>query len=107
MTYNSEDSSKSCTQYMPESDDTVNFTMVCTFDVRKNVIINDMELVIKSLTDAAIQESSKAKVTVVEKNKSGNNFWIIMKTETTDFPNDPKPESDLYYICGMNKRKTH
>lgn len=103
MTYNFEDSSKSFTQYLPESDEPANFTLACTIEVRKNIVMPDMELLIKSLSDVAIQESAKAKVTVIEKNTKEKNFWVIMKTETSDFPNDPKPESDLYYIYQGNQ----
>ena len=96
--YNVEDSTMSLTQIIPQSETTTSWTIAGTIRVSKKLAFTDISLAIKSYTDAAIKESAKAKVTILEKSDSSKNYWIILKTETPDFPNDPNPESDLYYI---------
>jgi hypothetical protein len=45
-----------------------------------------------------LQESPLAKFAVVEKDSSANNFWVIFKVDNPSFPNDPLPESQLWYV---------
>ncbi|MEO8771213.1 MAG: hypothetical protein ABI402_14055 [Ferruginibacter sp.] len=64
----------------------------------KDIVTPNLDLILKSYTKGALKESPKAKFTVLERDDSTKNFWVIFKVETTDFPDDPIPESQLWYI---------
>ena len=97
--YNVEDSTMSLTQIIPQSETATSWTIAGTIRVSKKLVVPNISSVIESYSNAALKESAKAKVTVLEKSDSSKTYWIILKTETSDFPNDPNPESDLIYIC--------
>jgi hypothetical protein len=40
---------------------------------------------------------------VIEKNDTAKNVWVLFKVETASFPNDPVPESQLYYAIQGDK----
>ncbi|RDC63921.1 tetratricopeptide repeat protein [Adhaeribacter pallidiroseus] len=44
------------------------------------------------------QNSSKAKLTFIEKNEAVKNPWILFMIEAPNFKNDKKPESQLWYV---------
>jgi len=46
---------------------------------------------------SSLAESPDAKLTLLEKDDTAKNIWIIFKVETPRFPDDPVPESQLYY----------
>lgn len=95
---NTDDSTASFVQIIPENESTSNWTIAVTIRITKNAVAPNLDLIIKAYTESALKESSKAKVTVVERNDSTKHFWVLLKTETTDFPNDPIPESDFWFI---------
>ena len=35
---------------------------------------------------------------IIEKDSTSKNFWAIFKVENPSFPNDPLPESQLWYV---------
>ena len=63
----------------------------------KNTKITKTEQVVEMYRQSSLKESPKAKLTVLESNDTTNNIWVLFKIETPSFPNDPKPESQLYY----------
>lgn len=44
------------------------------------------------------QNAPDAVLTLIEKNDTGKNHWILFKIEAPRFTNDVKPESQLYYV---------
>ena len=44
------------------------------------------------------EESPKAKITILERNDTVKHFWALYKVETSNFPNDPIPESQITYL---------
>lgn len=66
--------------------------------VKNNFHVSDIDQVIDQFRKSALQQSSNAKFKVLEKKENTKNFWTIFKAETSSFPNDPNPESQLWFI---------
>ena len=69
----------------------------------KNTIVPDVDIIIKIYEEATLKESPLAKLTILEKSKEGEGIWVLFKVETPSFPNDPKPESQLWYVIQGEK----
>ena len=95
---NIEDSSAAFIQFIPEKENVSNWTISGSLRTTKKLVAPNLDLIIQSYTRSALKESSKAKITVIERNDSTKNIWVLLKVETSDFPNDPVPESDFWYI---------
>lgn len=95
---NTTDSLSSFTQVIPDNENASNWTISGSLRTTKNLVAPNLDLIIQSYTKSALRESSKAKVTVIERNDSTKNIWVLLKVETSDFPNDPVPESDFWFI---------
>jgi len=63
----------------------------------KNTKIESTDQVVEMYRQSSQKESPKAKLTVIEDNNKVKNIWVLFKVETPSFPNDPNPESQLYY----------
>lgn len=95
---NTNDSSRAFMQVIPESESPATWTIAGTLLTTKNLIAPNLDLIIQSYTNASLKESSKAMITVIERNDTAKNTWVLLKVETPSFPNDPIPESDFWYI---------
>jgi hypothetical protein len=84
-------------EIIPGKENIEKWTMLGTMMSIKNTRISTTDQVIEMYRQTSLKESSKAKLTVIEKNDTVKNVWTIFKIETPSFPNDPKPESQLYY----------
>ncbi|MGE5108295.1 MAG: hypothetical protein ACM3H8_12165, partial [Sphingobacteriales bacterium] len=94
---NQEDNTTHFIEIIPGKENINKWTMLGTMMSLKNVKISSTDQVVQMYTESSSKESSKAKLTVLEKNDTAKNIWVIFKIETPSFPNDPKPESQLYY----------
>jgi hypothetical protein len=98
-----EDSIARTQQWLPANETVANWTIVVSIFTIKNVHAPNLDLIIKSYTDASVKESSAAKYEILEKKDAPGEMYAILKVETPYFPNDPHPESQLYYfIPGEN-----
>jgi len=95
---NQEDETSHFIEVIPEKEEINSWTILGAMNTVKNTIKTTTDQVIKSMTESSLSESPKAKLTVLEKNDSTKNNWIIFKIETPSFPNDPIPESQLFYV---------
>jgi hypothetical protein len=94
-----EDSATRSMQLIPAGDSVQHWSIMGFMSrMKNNFMAKGFNQLIKSHTDAALQESPLAKLTIIEKDSSASNFWIIFKVENPSFPNDPIPESQLYYL---------
>jgi hypothetical protein len=84
-------------EIIPGKDKIENWTMLGTMMSLKNIKITKTEQVVEMYRQSSLNESPKAKLTVLESNDTTKNIWVLFKVETPSFPNDPKPESQLYY----------
>jgi len=98
ITADQEDSIMRMQQWLPANETIANWTTVVSISTLKNVHLSNIDLIIKSYTDAAIKESSAAKYEILEKKDAPGEMYAIVKVETPYYPNDPHPESQLYYF---------
>ena len=94
---NQETEAMNMLQIVPEKESVNKWTMMGTMMSLKNVQIASTDQVVEMFRESALKESPKAKFTVLEKNDSIANRWVLFKVETPSFPSDPQPESQLYY----------
>jgi len=95
---NQEDETTHSIEIIPENEDIKSWKILGAMTIVKNTTNTSTDQVIKSMIESSLEESPIAKLTVLEKNDSSKNSWIIFKIETSSFPNDPKPESQLFYV---------
>ncbi len=96
----SEDSTnrQSITQLISIEEDIKKWSTIGNVMVLKNYKGPNLETVLNIFLNGHKKESSKAKITILEKNDTAKHFWVLYKVETSDFPNDPIPESQITYL---------
>ncbi len=94
---NQEDKTTHFLEIIPGKDKIEKWTLLGTMMSLKNTKITKTEQVVEMYRQSSLKESPKAKLTVLENNDTTKNIWVLFKIETLSFPNDPKPESQLYY----------
>ena len=94
---NQEDKTTHFLEIIPGKDKIEKWTMLGTMMSLKNTKITKTDQVVEMYRQSSLKESPKAKLTVLESNDTTKNIWVLFKIETPSFPNDPKPESQLYY----------
>ena len=97
VTSNQEDKSTHFLEIIPGKDKIDKWTMLGTMMSLKNTNISKTDQVIEMYRQSSLKESPKAKLTILESNDTTKNIWVLFKIETPSFPNDPKPESQLFY----------
>jgi len=94
---NQEDKTTHFLEIIPGKESIDKWTMLGTMMSLKNTRILTTNQVVEMYRESSQKESPKSKLTVLEKNDTTKNIWVLFKVETPSFPNDPKPESQLYY----------
>ena len=112
---NIQDSTSSKIIYIPENESEANWNTLVLITKAQFYKNHSMIEVANSFIKGAMDESPNAKATFLGKSGKNEKKWILLKTETPNFPNDPNPESDLFYvkegtnwdfvICVMIKKK--
>lgn len=99
---NQEDDGLQMLQLVPETESAEKWTIMGSMMSAKGVKNPNLENVMRVFRDAALQESPKAVLTFIEKDEKATFPWLLFKIESPNFPNDPIPESQLYYIVQGN-----
>jgi hypothetical protein len=94
---NQENATTHFLEIIPGKEKIEKWTMLGTMMSLKNTKITKTEQVLEMYRQTSQKESPEAKLTVLESNDSAKNIWVLFKIETPSYPNDPKPESQLYY----------
>ncbi len=92
-----DDKKTSLVEMIPAKDKPDNWSMFATMMSFKDVKITTTNKVVQTYKESSRKESPRAKVTVLESNDSAINKFVLFKIETESFPEDPRPESQLYY----------
>lgn len=92
-----ENKTKHLLEIIPGNEKIESWTMLGTMLSLKNIKIFSTNQIVEMYRESSLKESHKAKLTVLESNDTTKNIWVLFKVETPSFPNDPKPESQLYY----------
>lgn len=100
---NQEDSLLVSTLLVPEKESLQRWSILGWMSAMKNNFkASNIDEALEIYKQASLRESPKAKYNLLEKDGRAKNFWAIFKVENPDFPNDPIPESQLWYIFQGN-----
>ena len=94
---NQEDETTHFIEVIPGKEKLEKWTMIGTMLSLKNVKISTTAQVVEFYRQSSLEESPQAKLTVLESSDTAKNIWVIFKVDTPSFPNDPNPESQVYY----------
>ena len=89
---------QSITQLIPNKEEIKKWSIIGNAMVLKKYKAPNLETALNIFLNGHKEESSKAKITILERNDTVKHFWALYKVETSDFPNDPIPESQLTYL---------
>ena len=89
--------------FVPENETVDNWTILGSLVSYKKTKAPNVDIIIKIYEEATLKESPLAKLMILEKSKEGEGIWVLFKVETPSFPNDPKPESQLWYVIQGEK----
>lgn len=95
---NQEDASIHMIELIPEKETVEKWTIIGTMMSIKGVQNAPVEAVMQTIYKQSLKNAPKATLTMLEKDESGKNHWIIFKIEAPSFLNDKKPESQLFYV---------
>lgn len=85
-------------ELVPGNESVDNWTIIGAMISIKGATNVPMDVAVDLMFDQTKATAPKAKLTVIEKNETDPNHWIIFKIESPSFTNDENPESQLYYI---------
>lgn len=95
---NQEDETVHFVELVPEKESIDNWTIIGTMMSLKNVTSMPMDKAMNLFFDQTKSNAPEAKLTLIEKNETGKNNWVLFKVEVEKYLDDPKPESQIYYI---------
>ena len=99
---NQEDDTQQMLELIPGNESVDKWTIIGTMLSIKGVKGVPMDVAMNLMFDQAKQNAINAKLTLIERNDTAKNAWIIFKIESPRFKNDKNPESQLYYIIQGN-----
>jgi hypothetical protein len=95
---NQENESMHMLELIPGDEKIEKWTIMGTMMSIKGARNIPMDNAMNLMYDQAKQNAPDASLTLIEKNDTAKNPWIIFKIEAPRFKNDKRPESQLYYI---------
>ena len=95
---NQEDQAQQMIELIPGNETVDKWTIIGTMMSIKGAKNIPMDIAMNTMFDQAKQNAIKPTLTLIERNDTARNAWIIFKIEAPKFKNDKNPESQLYYI---------
>jgi hypothetical protein len=95
---NQENESIHMMELIPGNEKIDKWTIIGTMMSIKGAKNVPMDKAMGLMFDQAKLNAPEAALTLIEKNETVKNPWVIFKIEAPGFKNDKKPESQLYYI---------
>lgn len=92
-----DDKTTALKEMIPDTEKPDAWTIFATQMAFKDKKIVSTNKVVQIYKESSRQESPRANLTILEQNDSAANKFVVFKIETESFPEDPKPESQLYY----------
>lgn len=93
-----EDETQEIIILIPGNESMEKWTIQGTMISMKGTHFDNLDLFYDLVVDQIKAEAIKPKVTIVEKNYSVKNPFILFKLEAKSFKSDPNPESTLFYL---------
>jgi hypothetical protein len=84
-------------EMIPAADKPDNWTIFATMMSFKDIKIVSTKKIVQTYKESSRKESPRTSLTVLESNDSAAHKFVMFKIETESFPEDPRPESQLYY----------
>lgn len=85
-------------EVVPGNESIDKWTIIGTMISMKNVTNMPMDKAMDLFYQQTKTNAPEAKVTLIEKNETAKNHWILFKIEVAKYLDDPNPESQVYYI---------
>ncbi|WP_436487395.1 hypothetical protein [Chitinophaga sp. ARDCPP14] len=82
-------------QFLPANETAQQWTLLINNMTMENARVDNIDLAVKSFSEAAVSKASQAKVTLLGKENIPQRRWALFKVET---PGAGSPESQLYYV---------
>ena len=95
---NQENDNQHMMELIPGNETIDRWTIIGTMLSIKGVKDVPMDVAMNLMFDQAKQNAIKPTLTMIERNDTAKNAWIIFKIEAPRFKNDKNPESQLYFI---------
>jgi hypothetical protein len=99
---NEENDKRQITELVPGNESIDNWTIIVRMLAVKGAKNASMDGTMKFLFDQSKQSAITPTLTLIERNDTAKNPWIIFKIESRRFKDDNNPESLLYYILQGN-----
>ena len=99
---NQENDNQHMTEMIPRNESIDKWTIIGTMIAFKGAKNVPMDAAMNLMFDQAKKNAISPTLTLVEKNDTAKNAWIIFKIEAPGFKNDKTPESQLFYIIQGN-----
>lgn len=93
-----EDETQEIMILVPGNESMENWTIQGTMISMKGTRMDNLDVFYDLVVEQIKAEAIKPKVTIVEKNYSVKNPYILFKLEAKSFKSDPNPESTLFYL---------
>lgn len=85
-------------ELVPGNEDINSWTIIGTMLSIKGITKLPMDTAINLMYEQTKANAPKATLTIIEKNETDSNHWVIFKIESPSFNDSNTPESQLYYI---------
>ncbi len=89
-------------ELIPENESLNEWSIIGTMFSFKDVKHAPVEAIMNLLFEQTKKTAVRPTLTVIEKNDTAKNAWIIFKIESPKFKKDKTPESQLYYLLQGN-----
>jgi hypothetical protein len=90
-------------QHIPVNDTKDNRKTLIHQSVAKNATVDSIQKAVSIFSEASRKETPLTKVTILKEVDLPDQKWAFFKVETPHYPNDPRPESQLWYLIQGKK----
>ncbi|ACU63437.1 hypothetical protein [Chitinophaga pinensis] len=101
--YEASDSSTYMIQWLPVNETAANWKIMVYQSAIKDQAVESIHKAVQTFAEASRKESALTKVTILKEVNQSNQKWALFKAEAPGFPNDPHPESQLFYLVQGKK----
>ena len=95
---NQQNATQQLVELIPGNETLSNWTIIGSMLVMNKIQVPKISTVPNMLFAQTQKRSKTAKLTVLEQSELAANKWVIFKVEASSFINNPKPESQVYYV---------
>jgi hypothetical protein len=90
-------------EFVPLKESVEKWTIIGTMITFRDITNVDIESAKEMVYSQAKKNAIDPVLTVIEKNDTSKNPWILFKIEAASYKNDPNPESQLFYVIQGNE----